>query len=113
MRSRVTLIAHRRVDGYALRLTFIAPVAVHNAGTSYGVQYTTQGSPPCESAEGGQPIGRDISRGQRVHITILVSQRSGCHGVIHGRILLGRQGGALVGPTYDERTVGRFAFDLP
>ncbi|HEY5194834.1 MAG TPA: hypothetical protein VIJ39_13330 [Solirubrobacteraceae bacterium] len=113
LHSRVTLVARKRAEGYALDLTFIAPAAVHNANTAYGAEYTMRGSYPCEAGGAGQPIERDIKRGQRVHVVMSVNQKPGCHGMIYGRILLGRQGAPLAGPTYDERTVGRFSFDLP
>lgn len=111
--SHVTLIARKTAHGYALDLSFMAPVAVHDAGTAYAAEYTLRGVRPCESGNVGQPIERDVRRGQRVHATMLVSQKPGCHGVIHGQIVLGRQSSPLVGPTYDERTIGRFTYELP
>ncbi|HTA13886.1 MAG TPA: hypothetical protein VK781_03420 [Solirubrobacteraceae bacterium] len=112
-RSPVALLARKRAGGYALTLAFTAPAAVHDANTAYGAEYTLEGAAPCEPGGAGQPIERDIKPGQRVQVTMFVNQKPGCHGVIHGRIVLGRQGSALSGPTYDKRTVGRFSFALP
>jgi hypothetical protein len=113
LHSRVTLTTRKVAGSYDLELTFNAPAGVHGAGTAYGAEYDLPGSHTCKSQGGGQPIERDIRRGQIVHVTVSVSQQPGCHGSVRGRIVLGRQSSALSGPTYDERTIGRFAFDLP
>jgi hypothetical protein len=113
LRSRVTLMAHAVAGSYDLDLTFTAPVAVHGAGTAYGAEYSLPGSQACKAQGGGQPIERDIGRGQVVHVTLSIDQQPTCHGVVRGRIVLGRQSSALTGPTYDESTIGRFAFALP
>jgi hypothetical protein len=86
---------------------------VRGAGTAYGAEYDLPGSRACKSQGGGQPIERDIRRGQVVHVALSVDRQPTCHGVVRGRIVLGRQSSALSGPTYDESTVGRFAFALP
>ena len=113
LHSRVTLTAHKVAGSYDLDLTFIAPVGVHDAGTAYGAEYDLPGSRTCKSQGGGQPIERDIGPGQIVQVMLSINQQPTCHGVVHGRILLGRQSSPLSGPTYDERTIGRFAFALP
>ncbi len=86
---------------------------MHDAATAYGAEYGLPGSRTCKAQGGGQPIERDIGRGAVVHVRLSVSQQPACHGVLRGRIVLGRQSSPLSGPTYDERTIGRFAFALP
>jgi hypothetical protein len=113
LHSRVTLTAHIVDGSYDLDLSFIAPAGVHDAGAAYGAEYDLPSSHICKSQGGGQPIERDIGRGQVVHVTLSISQQPACHGVVRGRIVLGRQSSPLSGPTYDEHTVGRFAFALP
>jgi hypothetical protein len=112
VRPSIALKAHKTTGGYALDLAFTAPAAVQSASTAYGVEYTAPSGSDCRgSGGGGLPIERDIRRGQRVHVTLLVSPRRGCRGAIRGRIVFGRQAGALTGPIYDERTIARFSFE--
>jgi hypothetical protein len=113
LHSRVTLAARRVAGSYDLDLTFVAPAAVRDAATAYGAEYDLPGSRTCKAQGGGQPIERDIGQGAVVHVTLSVSQQPACHGVVRGRIVLGRQSSPLSGPAYDERTIGRFAFALP
>lgn len=113
LHTAITLTAHKVHRGYDLDLTFIAPAAVFDASTAYGIQITQPSSRTCGlGGTSGQSTERDIARGQTVHVTEFVAQRPGCHGVIHGRVILGRQPDALSGPVSGE-TVGRFSFALP
>jgi hypothetical protein len=112
-RTRIALEAHKIAGGYDLDLAFAAPVAVSNADTAYAVEYTLPQNAGC-GAKGtaGQPIERDLARGQLVRVTIFIGQRPGCHGTIHGRVIFGAQPDALSGPA-PGRTIGRFSFQIP
>jgi hypothetical protein len=112
LHSRIVLKPRKTRGGYDLNLTFIAPAAIYDASTAYGVQYTTPSDPACGHAgTGGQSIERDIARGQVIHATVVVDQPPGCHGVLHGRVIFGDQPDAFTGPTSSE-TIGRFSFAL-
>ena len=113
LHARITLKPRKTPAGYELELTFIAPAAVFDARTAYGVEYTMPSDPPCgRGGSGGQSIERDVARGQVLHTTVVVSQPPACHGVLHGRLVFGRQPDAFTGPAGGE-TVGRFSFKLP
>ncbi len=114
LHSRVTLRVSRNANGvYRLDLSFVAPVSVKNASTAYSAEYAPQSGRACHAGGVGQPIERDVRRGQTVHVTMLFSLQPGCHGPVQGRIVLGRQSSPLTGPTYDETTIGHFLFDPP
>jgi hypothetical protein len=114
LHSRVVLRASRDATGvFRLDISFVAPVSVTNASTAYAAEYAPQGGRLCHAGNVGQPIERDIRRGQTVHVTMLFSPQPGCHGPIQGRIVVGRQSSALSGPTYDETSIGRFSFAPP
>ncbi|HEV7937103.1 MAG TPA: hypothetical protein VGP18_03670 [Solirubrobacteraceae bacterium] len=106
----LSLTVEKTATGYELRLAFTAPVTVSNASTAYGAEYALHGPRACEGGGEGMPIERDVKRGQRVHVTMSAPRKPGCRGVVRGRIFLGRQTSPLTGPSYDERTVGRFSF---
>jgi hypothetical protein len=113
LHTEVAVRARKAAFGYELTIEFAAPTAVHDASTAYAVQYSTPDTPACgDGATAGQPIERDVRRGQVIRQTILVSRRAGCRGQIHGEILFGRQPDALTGPTPGE-AVGSFVFNLP
>jgi hypothetical protein len=113
LRSPIALKARRVSGGYDLDLTFTAPVAVYNASTAYGVQVTMPSGWACgRGGVSGQSIERDLTRGQIVHVSEFVGQRRGCHGVLHGRVIFGRQPDAFTGPV-DGETIARFTLDLP
>jgi hypothetical protein len=107
------LKAHKAPHGYDLDLAFAAPVAVRNANTAYAVEQFPPQTRSCgELGTSGLPIERDVARGQIIHVTLFVEQRPGCHGVVRGRIIFGRQPDASTGPVGGE-TIGRFSFALP
>jgi hypothetical protein len=108
----VALRTLRTRDGYKLDLTFRAPVTVDDATSAYAAEYSLPRGHGCSPVSEGQPIERDITRGQMVHVTMLVSSQRGCTGRIAGRVVVGRQSGALSGPTYDERAVGDFSMEM-
>jgi hypothetical protein len=113
LHTPVALKARRVPGGYDLQITFAAPVAVTNASTAYGVQVTRPSSSACgRGGVWGQSIERDVARGQILHIGEFVPQPPGCHGVVHGQVLLGGEQGALRLLGRDE-TIGRFSFRLP
>ena len=113
LHSSIKVASHRTPGGYTLDLTFAAPAAVFDAGTAYGVEITLPSSPACgHRGISGQSIERDLKRGQIVHVSEFVGQRPGCHGVLHGRVIFGRQPDASTGPAPGE-TIGNFSFDLP
>lgn len=113
LHARIALTAHGTAGGYDLDLTFVAPVAVFDASTAYGVQVTLPRERACgHGGLSGQSIERDLARGQLVHVTEFVAQPPGCHGVVHGRVIFGRQPDAFTGPV-DSEVIGRFSFDLP
>ena len=113
LHSAIRVASRRTPGGYTLGLTFVAPAAVFDASTAYGVQITLPSTPAC-GARGisGRSIERDVKRGQIVHISEFVGQRPGCHGVLHGRVIFGRQPDGFTGPA-PGRTIGRFTFHLP
>jgi hypothetical protein len=114
LHSPVALRARRMPGGYDLYVTFTAPAAVEDASTAYGVQVAMPSAPACgRGGVTGQSIERDVARGQIVHITEFVGQPSGCHGVVHGRVILGGQ--PLPGAFFGRRleAIGRFSFVLP
>jgi len=113
LHTDVAVRARKAAFGYELTIEFAAPAAVHDASTAYAVQYSTPDTPACgDGATAGQPIERDVRKGQVIRQTILVSRRAGCRGPIHGEILFGRQPDALTGPSPGE-AVGGFVFNLP
>jgi len=113
LHTDVMVRARKAAFGYELTIEFAAPAAVHDASTAYAVQYSTPDTPACgDGATAGQPIERDVQRGQVIRQTILVSRRAGCRGSIHGEILFGGQPDALTGPSPGE-TVGDVVFNLP
>jgi hypothetical protein len=113
LHTEVAVGARKVQRGYDLGLTFIAPAAVFDASTAYGIQITQPSSRTCGlGGTSGQSAERDIARGQTVHVTDFVAQPPGCHGVIHGRVILRRQPDASTGPVGGE-TIGRFSFALP
>jgi hypothetical protein len=113
LHSPITVSARQVQRGYDLDLAFIAPAAVFDASTAYGIQITQPSGRACGlGGTSGQSVERDIARGQRVHVTEFVSQPPGCHGMIRGRVTLGRQPDAFTGPV-DGETIGTFAFTLP
>jgi hypothetical protein len=113
LHTDVAVRASRAAFGFELMIEFAAPAAVHDASTAYAVQYSTPDTPACgDGATAGQPIERDVRRGQVIRQTILVSRRPGCHGWLRGEILFGRQPDALTGPSPGE-PVGGFVFNLP
>jgi hypothetical protein len=113
LHAAISVEARKVAGGYDLELAFIAPAAVFDASTAYGVQITMPDAPACgRGGVSGQSIERDVARGQSVHVTELVGQPPGCHGVVHGRVVFGRQPDAFTGPVSGE-TIGRFSFDLP
>jgi hypothetical protein len=113
LHAAIAVEARKVAGGYDLELAFIAPAAVFDASTAYGVQITMPDAPACgHGGVSGQSIERDVARGHSVHVTELVGQPPGCHGVVHGRVVFGRQPDAFTGPVSGE-TIGRFSFDLP
>ena len=113
LHTAVALRARRASAGYDLQVTFAAPAAVTNASVAYGIQVTRPSGAACgRGGVWGQSIERDVSRGQILHVTEFVPQPPGCHGVVHGQVLLGGQEGALHLLGRNE-TIGRFAFALP
>jgi hypothetical protein len=113
LHATVTLKAHKAPHGYDLDLAFAAPVAVRNANTAYAVEQFPPQTRSCgELGTSGLPIERDVARGQIIHVTLFVEERPGCHGVVRGRIIFGRQPDASTGPVGGE-TIGRFSFALP
>jgi hypothetical protein len=113
LHTPIALTARRLPGGYDLQVTFAAPAAVTNASTAYGVQVTRPSSSACgRGGVWGQSIERDVARGQIIHISEFVPQPPGCHGVVHGQVLLGGGEGALRLLGRDE-TIGRFSFRLP
>jgi hypothetical protein len=113
LHARIAMTAHRTAGGYDLDLTFVAPVAVFDASTAYGVEVTMPRERACgHGGVNGRSIERDLARGQLVHIPQFVAQPPGCHGVVHGRVVLGRQPDGFTGPV-DPETIGRFTFELP
>jgi hypothetical protein len=113
LHSSINVTSHRRTDGHTLDLTFIAPAAVFDASTAYGVEITMPSGGACAPRSiSGQPIERDVARGQVVHVREFVAERPGCHGVLHGRVIFGRQPDASTGPAPGE-TIGSFSFNLP
>jgi hypothetical protein len=113
LHTDIAVRARKAAFGYELTIEFAAPAAVHDASTAYAVQYSTPDTPACgDGATAGQPIERDVRKGQVIRQTILVSRRAGCRGPIHGEILFGHQPDALTGPSPGE-AVGGFVFNLP
>ncbi len=113
LRTPVALRARRVPGGYDLRITFTAPAAVTNASIAYGIEVRRPSGSACgRGGVWGQSIERDVARGRILHVTEFVPQPPGCHGVVHGQVLLGGQEGALRLLGRDE-TIGRFAFTLP
>jgi hypothetical protein len=112
-RTKIALEAHKVAGGYDLDLAFAAPVAVRNAYTAYAVEYTLPQNAGCDAkGTAGQPIERDLARGQLVRVRIFIGQQPGCRGTIHGRVIFGHQPDALSGPAPGE-TIGRFSFYVP
>jgi hypothetical protein len=113
LHTTVTLKAHKASHGYDLALAFAAPAAVRNANTAYAVEQFPPQTRSCgELGTSGLPIERDVARGQVIRVTLFVEQRPGCHGVVRGRVIFGRQPGPLTGPVPGQ-TVGSFSFVLP
>jgi RNA polymerase sigma factor (sigma-70 family) len=109
----VSVKARKVPRGYELTLTFAAPIAVHSAATAYAVEQMPPQTKACgELGTSGLPIERDVARGQRIRVSVFVEQRRGCHGIVRGRVIYGRQPDPLSGPA-PGNTVGRFAFALP
>jgi hypothetical protein len=114
LHTRVALETRKMNGGYNLEVTFRAPAPVFNASTDYDIEYTLPLTRACGIPGGyGQSIERDLARGQIVHASELVIQPSGCHGVVHGKITLGRQTLALGGSNRSAETIARFSFTLP
>lgn len=113
LHSAIELASRRTPGGYTLSLTFVAPAEVFDASTAYGVEIRLPSTPACgHSGTSGKPIERDVKRGQIVHVSEFVARRPACHGVLHGRVVFGRQPDASTGPGSGE-TIGSFSFDLP
>jgi hypothetical protein len=86
---------------------------VTSASIAYGIQVTRPSGSACgRGGVWGQSIERDVARGQILRVTEFVPQPPGCHGVVHGQVLLGGQEGALHLLGRNE-TIARFAFALP
>ena len=85
-----------------------------NASTAYGVEVTRPSSSACgRGGVWGQSIERDVARGQILHVSEFVPQPPGCHGVVHGRVILGAQRYGGFSDSKDLGTIGRFSFTLP
>jgi hypothetical protein len=113
LHTPVALRARRVPGGYDLRVTFAAPAAVTSASIAYGIQVTRPSGSACgRGGVWGQSIERDVARGQILRVTEFVPQPPGCHGAVHGQVLLGGQEGALHLLGRNE-TIARFAFALP
>jgi hypothetical protein len=114
LHTPVALKARSVSGGYDLQITFAAPAAVTNASTAYGVEVIRPSSSVCgRGGIWGQSIERDVARGQVLHVSEFVPQAPGCHGVVHGRVILGSQ---RYGGFFDSKglgTIGRFSFALP
>jgi hypothetical protein len=113
LHTHVSMRVTRVSFGYELHLTFLAPAAVYDASTAYAVEITRPPARACGGgrAVSGQPIERDVARGQPVLVTVLVQQMRGCSGTVQGRVVYGRQPDAFTGPVGGV-TVGRFVFEL-
>jgi hypothetical protein len=114
LHTRVTVSTFEVLGGHDLAVAFRAPAAVYNASTAYDVEYTLPHTRACGIPGGyGQAIERDVARGQIVHVSELVIQPNGCHGVVHGKVTLERQTFARGGFASGAETIGRFSFKLP
>jgi hypothetical protein len=114
LRTRVAVSTRKVVGGYDLTVMFKAPAPVFNASTAYDVEYTLPHTRACGIPGGyGQSIERDIACGQIVHASELVIQPSHCHGVVEGKVTLGRQTFARGGFDRSAETIGSFSFTLP
>jgi hypothetical protein len=113
LHAPVALKARRAPGGYDVEVTFTAPASVTSASVAYGIEVTAPSGPACgRGGTSGQSLERDVARGQILHMTEFVPQPPGCHGVVHGEVVLGSETGALHLVGGDE-TIGRFSFTLP
>jgi hypothetical protein len=113
LHTAVALKARRVPGGYDLEVAFTAPAAVTNASVAYGIQVSRPSGAACgRGGTNGQSLERDVARGEVLHMTEFVRQPPGCHGVVHGEVVLGSETGALRLIGSDE-TIGRFSFTLP
>jgi hypothetical protein len=96
---------------HRLRISFRAPVAIHDAGRAYALNVS--GGRTCRFNEIGKETRRDFAKGARV--TLAITLPPDCHGTVRGTIVLTSSAGAGGLPVAPgdpaSRLVGRFTHE--